>query len=222
MAKLQVHPFAALLPFASDEEYRHIRDDIRANGLKVPLLIFNEKLLDGRTREEACNELGISPSFEYIRGTARDALKQVQSLNVFRRHLSQSQKAAVAERISCELQKLDGLSVKESRLEAAKATGASYGTVRDAATIRSASPKLADEVVNGKTTVAEAIRVLRPIGIERRAARLCASAKNDLQKAIRLIKRYKCPEKDRMERILLELTDLDSSLLSWATRREGK
>lgn len=58
---LTEHPIAALLPDMSGEEYGALRDDIRANGLLVPITTHDGQVLDGRHRLRACRELGIEP-----------------------------------------------------------------------------------------------------------------------------------------------------------------
>lgn len=221
LASFRIHPFATFLPCCTDEEYRSIRDDIRENGLKVPLLLFNGKLLDGRTRAKACDELGIQPDVQHINGPAKEALRRVQSLNVFRRHLTQSQKAAVADCISNELQKMDGITTKEARAIAAKATGAACGTIQKAAAIRQASPTLAKQIVNGEKTVTEAIREIRPSGPAIQAAQLCGSAVAMMDRSLAMLKQKSCPEKRWLERIVSEMKDLHRRLRDWAESKNG-
>jgi len=91
---LEPHPLAELIPEMSDEEYAALRDDIEARGLVEPILLLDDKILDGRHRYRACAELGIEPKFaRYVDG---DPIGRVISANLRRRHLSTGQLAALA------------------------------------------------------------------------------------------------------------------------------
>jgi hypothetical protein len=94
--RYKVHPVAELFPMMSGEELVKFGEDIRANGLKVPL-DFQRKagrdvLLDGRNRLEAMERAGVSCSItrRYIEG---DAIAHIISLNLKRRHLTKEQQA---------------------------------------------------------------------------------------------------------------------------------
>lgn len=90
----EVHPLAELIPAMSDAEYRELREDIEVNGLRQPITLYEGKVLDGRHRARACEELGIEPTvFDY---EGDEPAAYVLSLNVKRRNLSSSQRAALA------------------------------------------------------------------------------------------------------------------------------
>lgn len=92
------HPLASLFPAMTEGEFAGLKDDIKQHGLREPVWVMDGKLIDGRHRLRACNELDIKcPSREYG-GT--DALSFVVSLNMARRHLDTSQRAMVAARIA--------------------------------------------------------------------------------------------------------------------------
>ena len=76
------------------EEYEGFREDIRVNGVKRPILVDSEgRIIDGRHRWSACRELGIECPQEQWDGT--DAWLDVQSLNLYRRHLGKEQVYAI-------------------------------------------------------------------------------------------------------------------------------
>ena len=62
---LKIHPAAELFPLMSEPELRELGEDIRANGLLSPIIIDDEKLVDGRNRLDAIALLGMK--FEFIR-----------------------------------------------------------------------------------------------------------------------------------------------------------
>lgn len=88
------HPLAMLIPAMGEDEFANLRQDIEANGLRVPILLYEGKVLDGRHRLRACEETGVAPTFERYNGDEPAA--HVLSLNLHRRHLSVSQRAMIA------------------------------------------------------------------------------------------------------------------------------
>src|SRR5262245_38842786 len=94
-SKLQPHPLADLLPAMSKEEFKSLTEDIRTNGLRVPIVIYAGQILDGRNRYKAATELKLElteKEFTEFKPTGKDtALKFVIGQNVNRRHLNESQ-----------------------------------------------------------------------------------------------------------------------------------
>jgi len=65
--------------------------DIEAHGSGRQFVTFEGKILDGRNRLAACKLTGVEPRFKEF--TGNDPLSYVISLNLNRRHLSESQRA---------------------------------------------------------------------------------------------------------------------------------
>jgi hypothetical protein len=90
----EVHPAADVFPMMSDEELEKLGQDIKENGLKVPIdvQISSSVLLDGRNRLEAMERAGIGEWVEqrWIRG---DPAAHIISCNIHRRHLTKQQQA---------------------------------------------------------------------------------------------------------------------------------
>lgn len=100
---MEIHPIAELLPPMTAAEFEALKLDIEANGLRDPIAIFEEKILDGRHRYRACAELNRSfPTYPF-NGTHEEAVKFVYSKAVHR-NLTESQKAASAVGILDKLQ----------------------------------------------------------------------------------------------------------------------
>lgn len=98
MKDYEIHELCKLFPVMQAEQFDALVDDIRANGLKSPVIIFEDKILDGRHRYKACVNLGIDADVEKYEGD--DPLGFVISHNLARRHLDESQRAMIAARIA--------------------------------------------------------------------------------------------------------------------------
>lgn len=94
----QIHELAEIFPRMVGEDFVNLKQDIKENGLREAIWLFEGKVLDGRNRFYACQEVGVVPEFrEY---TGDNPLAFVISLNLKRRHLSESQRAMVAASIA--------------------------------------------------------------------------------------------------------------------------
>jgi hypothetical protein len=96
MSCYEVHDFAALVPAMTDADYEAFREDIRTNGLREAITLYEGKILDGRHRQRACDETGTRPKYATFDGDRIAAIAFVVSANVHRRHLSSSQRAILA------------------------------------------------------------------------------------------------------------------------------
>jgi N6-adenosine-specific RNA methylase IME4/ParB-like chromosome segregation protein Spo0J len=98
MTDYDLHDLCKLFPPMPEDQFNSLIDSIRDHGLLTPIMLHEGKILDGRHRYKACINLGIEPSFEEYEGD--DALGYVLALNLSRRHLDESQRAMIANRIS--------------------------------------------------------------------------------------------------------------------------
>src|SRR5215471_5456715 len=83
---LEQHPIGQILPPMLPEERSLLRNDLVVNGLRVPVVLYEGKILDGWHRYELCVEENIEPRFEEYTGA--DPFGFVRSLNLSRRHLT--------------------------------------------------------------------------------------------------------------------------------------
>ena len=95
---LPAHPLAGLFPMLPDEEIAELADDICTFGQRVPIMVLDGQVLDGRNRLAACRIADIEPAFELYEGD--DPFAFVLSHNLHRRHLTASQRAMVAAAMS--------------------------------------------------------------------------------------------------------------------------
>ena len=92
------HLLAKLFPPMQPYEYKGLKADIERNGLRNPIVVFEERILDGWNRYRACREIGILPVFIEYEGD--DPAGFVVSMNLNRRHLNPSQRAMIAARLA--------------------------------------------------------------------------------------------------------------------------
>lgn len=113
---LEFHPLANLFPLIEGRDFDELVADVRANGLQQPIVMFEDKILDGRNRYRAAVEADLFVEDVYWQGSvhfvrfqhvpgdlrfseatiAAGPLAYVLSLNLYRRHLNSSQLAMLA------------------------------------------------------------------------------------------------------------------------------
>ncbi|HMP08364.1 MAG TPA: ParB N-terminal domain-containing protein, partial [Lacipirellulaceae bacterium] len=98
--RYESHEIAGIMPRMLTPAIEELADDIQANGLREPIVLFGGKVLDGRHRQDACEVAGVEPEYVEFYGEYDDAIAYVVSRNVVRRHLDQGQKALVASRLA--------------------------------------------------------------------------------------------------------------------------
>lgn len=172
---MKAHPAAALFPLLGEAELGELAADIKANGLRVPIVTHVGQVLDGRNRLRACELAGVEPRFENFAGA--DPVAFVVSLNIKRRHLDESQRAMVGARLlpmlGEEARKRQGArtdlrdippdlggSRGEAAEHAARLVNVGRGTVEAAARVlKRAEPELVEAVDRGDVAVSAAAAV---------------------------------------------------------------
>ncbi|AXC50043.1 hypothetical protein DRW48_10380 [Paracoccus suum] len=167
------HDYANLFPMLDAAAQDRLRDDIRQFGVREPIVLFNGRILDGRNRYMAARDLGLEfPVADYA-GTDAEALAYVLSTNLHRRHLTESQRAAVAAKLAnmpqgarTDLEPSANLR-KVSTAEAATMLNVGTRTVEAAkAVLDHGAPELAAQVESGEVAVSAAAEVARLPGAE--------------------------------------------------------
>jgi ParB-like chromosome segregation protein Spo0J len=164
---MRVHRLAKYFPILEGEEFDALVGDIKKNGQLEPIVLFDDQVLDGVNRYNACKKLGVEPKVKTFKG--RDPLSYVISVNIRRRHLNPSQKAALAvellpefeaearerraHRQSAESLPTDSHGYASASVQAANSVGVSGRSVDRAKRVKETDTKLFDEVVQGKKSV---------------------------------------------------------------------
>ena len=92
MRELTQHPLSATFPPMSEPDFAVLAADIASNGLRSAVVIHGGQVLDGWHRYRACSVAGVEPLSVEFDGA--DPVAFVLSMNLSRRHLTPSQRAA--------------------------------------------------------------------------------------------------------------------------------
>lgn len=182
---MEWHPFAKLFPMLSDEAIEALAEDIRQNGQRTPIVVdTHERIIDGRNRSAACVLANVNPICEVFHGDDKAILKLVCSLNIHRRHLSDSQREMIAATIANMPAHVtatrpgkrhdapDGASCPVTQAEAAELLNVKKRSVQRAAkVIESAVPEVQEDVTAGRIKVATAEKISRLAPSDQQKAR---------------------------------------------------
>jgi ParB-like chromosome segregation protein Spo0J len=178
-ATMEFHEVANIFPLMEGEQFRELCTDIATNGLIEPIWIWQDKIIDGRNRYRACVELGIPSECREYKGTEEGLLPFVLALNLKRRHLTASQRAAVAVDVEALLAKqakerqirkpvnsvFEKIQKQNEPIHAAKQAAKMLGTnehyVVDAKKVKEADPRRFEQVLAGNLTLQEAKKEIR-------------------------------------------------------------
>jgi N6-adenosine-specific RNA methylase IME4 len=182
---IPAHPLAELFPMLGEADAASLAADIGANGLHDRIVVLDGRILDGRNRHRAAVAAGvlngelppegdglwISHFRRYVPAQDGDPLAWVLSKNLHRRHLSEGQRAMIADQLatmgvgrpakqdftdnSANLQDL-------SRADAATMLHVSERSVASARVVREqGAPGLAERVERGEVAVSVAAEVAK-------------------------------------------------------------
>lgn len=167
MKKLEQHPLSAAFPPMSHTEFESLCENIREHGQRpgMEVVIFEGKVLDGWHRHNACYEVGLVPRTILFAG--KDPVEFVKAMNLHRRHLSASQRAAAV--VACnewhdrgESKSEPGadLPKKVTTAEMAKEAEVSTRTIEHAKAAQRAG--MGEAVRDGEISAKEAAEVAKP------------------------------------------------------------
>ena len=94
----EVHPAARLFPRLEGKQFDELFYDIAMNGLREPVVVRGLEIVDGRNRLRAARRAGVTVRFEEL-GDDVDVYGFVASANLYRRHLTTSQRGMIAVRL---------------------------------------------------------------------------------------------------------------------------
>lgn len=163
---MNFHPLSNIFPLMEGREFEELKSDIKEHGLREAVVAHDGMILDGRNRYRACHELGIEPETKDF--TGNDPAAFVVSLNLYRRHLNESQRAMVAAKLAT-LPKGTNQHAQicaPTQERAAELLNVSRRTVQSAREVlRNGTPELVLAVEQGRAAVSTVALELRsPVG----------------------------------------------------------
>ena len=112
LMKFTVHPIALAIPPMTEAERETLRTSREKDGVKVPIVIFQKKILDGRNRGYFASILKRPVRIEEFTGTEEEAKRHVAILNLHRGHLNTAQRALAAFNLFGEQAKIEAAKAK--------------------------------------------------------------------------------------------------------------
>ncbi len=163
------HPLANIFPLIEGHAYNELRADVLKNGVREPIWLYQGQILDGRNRYRAASSQGVE--FEVREYEGDDPVSFVVSLNLHRRHLTESQRATVAAKLAniepgqfAGNQHVPSANLQTpavSQSDAAKLLNVSTRSVASAKkVIEEAAPELVQAMDEGRASVSAAASLL--------------------------------------------------------------
>ncbi len=188
---LEFHPLANVFPLSDGEEFEALRADIAEHGVREPVVLYEGQILDGRNRYRASRAAGADCTLTTYEGD--DPAAYVVSLNLHRRHLTESQRAMAAAKLVSwargENQHTSG-SANLPTHKAAEMLKVSERSVTTARAVRDkGTPELQQKVEHGKVSVSAAADVATLPKAEQ--AEIVARGEREILEAARRIRARK-------------------------------
>lgn len=160
----EFHDLCLIFPQADERTLADMAKDIAANGLNDPIVLYEDKILDGRNRYLACRQAGVEPTYKAYHG--EDPLNFVVLKNLHRRHLTDQQRAFVATEIYQRSKKAfasgQETATPKTVNEVAEAMQVSPSMVRDAIKLDTAlSPATIADVASGVIPMSTAKSIVK-------------------------------------------------------------
>ena len=201
----ELDPCCEAFPPMQHDGFLALKASIQRNGQQEPIVVWNDRIMDGRHRLKACQELGIEPVVKRVTCDYQQAVSSVFAANVNRRQLGTGQLALLAAQLATrkpgQTKVAKQIEAVLSQTEAAALFGVSRDAVQKACRlVLGNNTALLDGVHTGSMTLNEAyvtantgktgLRV-KTTEDERKALRVAAAVKERLgneSRTLRLVK----------------------------------
>ncbi|MBC7617814.1 MAG: ParB N-terminal domain-containing protein [Candidatus Saccharibacteria bacterium] len=204
-AEWVLDPSCAAFPPMQHDEFIALRASIQRNGQNEPILVWGNRIIDGRHRLRACQELGIEPMLKRLTGDYQQAVSMAFAANVNRRQLGTGQLALLGAQLATrrpgQTKAAKHVEAVLSQAEAATLFGVSRDAIQKASRlILQKNAALLDAVHNGSMTLNEAYVTAntgktglraKTSEAERKALRMAAAVKERLGKESRTLRLVK-------------------------------
>ncbi len=165
-----------IYPKMSEKDYSALKNDIKTNGYdqKYPIWLYNGDILDGWNRQQACDELNITPVYQNFIGSNSDASSFVirsnnrRDLTTFQRSCIAIKSASLIEELKAEAKErqIEGgknkvrQKIAEPKKDAnktdaklAKLFNTNRTYIQKARKIKSENPEMFERILNGEETI---------------------------------------------------------------------
>ena len=139
------------------KEFEALLASIEYNGYDeaLPIVLYENEILDGRNRYEACKELEIEPHFTEFSGNYNEAVEKSRMLNSSRRHMPKYQRAMIAAK-EIQTSRENPNMKKLTIAKAAQIHSISKRIISDAMKVLSQDEEIAKLVYEGSCTLQQA------------------------------------------------------------------
>lgn len=216
------HPLANIFPLIEGHAYNELRADVMKHGVREPIWIYEGQILDGRNRYRAASSQGVE--FEVREYLGDDPVGFVVSLNLHRRHLTESQRAAVAAKLAN--MPLGGAQYRSANLQTDQISQSDAANLLNVSTrsvasakkvIEEAAPELVQAMDEGRASVSAASALLS-LPKEHQAS-VATGDKKAIQQAVKTVRRAEVVTPDIPAHVLHIINSMDS--LARFASREG-
>lgn len=200
----EFHPLANIFPLIEGQAYQELMADVLKHGIREPIWVYEGKILDGRNRYRAAQAMGVECPIQEYDGD--DATGFVISLNLHRRHLSESQRGVVAAKLA----NLDkgsnqhrSIDLSTTQAQAAEMLNVSVPSVKRAKiVVEQGSESLLHAVESGSVSVAAAADVASLPKVEQ--TEIVARGTKEILQAAKQIRAERSEERrnERLEKIV--------------------
>jgi hypothetical protein len=164
--EIEFHDIASVFPMMKEKDLANLASDIKKNGLQNKIILYENKILDGRNRYKACLMAGVPIEFDKYQDN--NPITYVISVNAHRRHLNQSMRAVAASRVAnmrqgerTDLEPSVDVRNVTSQAEAAKELDVSERMIQTVKAIERDAPEMIKNIEDGDITVTAAAKEIK-------------------------------------------------------------
>ncbi len=158
--KYQPHEFCLLADAHTPEERVEIEASLKRQGFlpQHAIMLYEDKILDGWGRYQACQTLGIEPAFKKYHGTREEALEYARSTLFARRHCPKGRLAAMAAKYELQRRQLGHGERTHEEIAANAGIPNSISFVAQAMSLANRSPAAINKVIQGEMSLPHAYK----------------------------------------------------------------
>lgn len=115
----RAHAAATLFPLLADDDFDSLVASLKLNGMRTPIVLLGDQIIDGRNRFRAAKKAGAKIVFRQL-DPSEDICRFVMDMNIHRRNLSVNRKIALASMLRRMAIRIEGMRREAMREEVRK------------------------------------------------------------------------------------------------------